>query len=212
MNLGPGNSRILTLGLDLGQRVDYTALAAIWSEPERDPVTQAPWGPWHHTVVYLERLRQHTEYAAIPEWIRRVLSRNNFTGRGTLVVDATGVGAPVVETLRRARLGLTILPVSITAGEAVTASDNGYHVPRLELLTALAQAIQSKNLLVSKGVGAAGSLFEEMANLRRTLTDGRVRITTQTHDDLVLSTALAWWWTHRNHKPMAAQRPLPVGW
>lgn len=212
MNLGPGNSRILTLGLDLGQRVDYTALAAIWSEPERDPVTHAPWGSWHHTVVYLERLRQNTEYAAVPEWIRRVLARNSFSGRGTLVVDATGVGAPVVETLRRAQLGLTVLPVSITAGESVTASNNGYHVPRLELLTRLAQAIQSQTLRISRGIGAANSLKEELSNLRRTLSAGRVRVTTQTHDDLVLATALAWWWSDRSRKEMNGRRPLPVGW
>ena len=128
-----GDERVV-LGLDLGQRQDWTALAVVAAAWEREPVTLARGRNWGARVVYLERMRRGSAYTEVGEWVRRVLERNGRPRYGTLVVDATGVGAPVVEMLRGARLGVGLAPVTITGGGKATEST----VPRVELMTRFA--------------------------------------------------------------------------
>ena len=62
------------------------------------------------------------------------------------IVDATGVGAPVVDMLRRADLPCRLMPVTITGGEHDAPVRGGYHVPKRELLTGLQVLVQSGGL------------------------------------------------------------------
>ena len=63
---------------------------------------------------YLERIRLGTSYPSIVEHLRQVIEIPEMAGRCTLVPDATGVGGPVMDMLRAARLGCPIVPVVIT--------------------------------------------------------------------------------------------------
>jgi len=66
----------------------------------------------------------------VVERVVQVAQSDALAGRCQMVVDATGVGRPVVDLLRRARPGCTILPVTITGGEKES-YDAGYHrVPK----------------------------------------------------------------------------------
>src|SRR5712692_926462 len=85
------------VGLDLGQSQDPTALSVV----ERAEVF-----PGAMDWVSYERPRA-----------RRVVGRSAREGRCTLVVDATGLGAPVVDMLRIANLRCEIVPVLLTGGE-----------------------------------------------------------------------------------------------
>ena len=100
------------VGLDLGQRHDPTAIAIV----ERLELAQA----WQATafpdlrVRHLERVALGTPYPAVVARVREIVRK---IGACVLVVDGTGVGAPVVDMLRAAGLGCEITAVTITGGE-----------------------------------------------------------------------------------------------
>ena len=104
----------------------------------------------------------------------------------TLVVDATGVGAPVVELLRRAPLEATLIPVTITSG-AHPAPDphGGWLIPRRDLLTRLRIAFESGLLRIPRSLPLARDILDELAHLSDTPSPR--------HDDLAFALALATW-------------------
>src|SRR5438270_13892549 len=91
------------LGLDLGQRVDHTAMALVTPVVEADgPVDYARFlqpTVERLRVVRLERLALGTRYAEVVRHVRALTSRPEFAGC-EVVADATGVGMPVVEMLQ----------------------------------------------------------------------------------------------------------------
>ncbi len=100
------------VGLDLGQSQDPTALSVVeraevfpgamdWVSYER-PRAQ------RFRVLHLERLLLGTPYPRAVERVRQVVGRSAREGKCTLVVDATGLGAPVVDMLRIANLGVKL--------------------------------------------------------------------------------------------------------
>ena len=86
------------LGLDLGQCVDYTAIALLeWVEQAGE------WDPahfvWRKTTAlrlrYLERVPLGTPYPEVVERVRWMVQRPEVAGRCEVMVDATGVGQAV---------------------------------------------------------------------------------------------------------------------
>ena len=65
----------------------------------------------------VERLPLGTPYPGVVARVREMVCGEALAGQCALVVDATGVGAPVVEMLRGARLGCEVTAVTITGGE-----------------------------------------------------------------------------------------------
>src|SRR6266568_3031382 len=108
------------IGLDLGKRLDCSALAVL-ERPEtargfdylhwmqRNPTEKAL------VVRYLERIQLGTPYTQVVTRLQQVNSRLRENGKCQLVVDATGVGMPVVDMLRAAKLDCTLTPVLITS-------------------------------------------------------------------------------------------------
>ena len=79
---------VVTLGLDIGQRVDPTALAVV--ETERRPVEGAGHSDVHHLIRYLERQPLGTPY---PEVVSRVVAvtaglAGRVPARPDLYIDA----------------------------------------------------------------------------------------------------------------------------
>jgi hypothetical protein len=86
-------------------------------------------------------------YPEILEEVRNVLLLIPPEDSFSLVVDATGVGGPVVDLARARGLGRGLMPVTITggSGENVSARD-GYRVPKRDLITGLQVAFETKTL------------------------------------------------------------------
>ena len=105
---------MLYVGLDLGQRQDFSALAVV----EREDLKFA-WmpAPRELSVRHLERMELGTPYPKVVERVCEVMRHPNVVHQSRLVVDATGVGAPVVDLLRSAGLGVRLTTVTITGGE-----------------------------------------------------------------------------------------------
>src|SRR5436853_4106818 len=86
-----------------------------------------------------------------------------LAGRCTLVMDATGVGAPVLDMLRRADLGCGIEPVILTGGERESHAGGIWHVPKLDLITGLKAMLEKQELELPKGYAPARLLEDEFA-------------------------------------------------
>jgi hypothetical protein len=165
----------------------------VWRE-ERDPATLAPRREVRHFVRMLRRAPLMTPYPDVVELVRKVVNAPALRGRTTLVVDATGVGGPVVDLLRRARLGCMLMPVMITGGSGESSDGSVWHVPKRDLIVGLQVAFQKRWLEVASGLAEAAAFREELLGMRmRVSSDGFERYGGRGHDDLVLAAALAWW-------------------
>src|SRR5438034_7964820 len=109
------------VGLDLGQSQDPTALSIVERAEvfpgEMDWVSYARRRPLRFRVLYLERMLLGTPYPRVVERVRQVLWRSAQQSKCTLVMDATGLGTPVLDMMRAANLGCEIVPVLLTGGE-----------------------------------------------------------------------------------------------
>ena len=183
------------IGVDLGQRRDSSAIAVVERVWERaathDFLSTGLDGQWWFRVRILERLRLDTEYPDVVERVRQIAELPGIRENRTIVVDGTGVGAPVVDLLRRARLGCMIVPIIITGGvQPSTALRNGYEsVPRSELLTAMQVLAQLGRLKIATRCKYAEALRREMLELKLAASAQRG----EAHDDLALAVALALW-------------------
>jgi hypothetical protein len=174
------------LGLDLGQKRDYSALVVIERVDRRRTFQTKEFETLD--VRYIERMPLGTPYPAVVERIREIVQWHEICGRCALVVDATGVGAPVVDMLHAARLGCELVAVTITGGrhEAAGARGNPASVPKRDLMAGI-------ELLLEKGQLRIGRGLREAARLGRELLSMRTGKDSAGHDDLVFALALACW-------------------
>jgi hypothetical protein len=126
-----------------------------------------------------------------------MMAQPQMNGRCGLAVDATGVGAPVVEMLRAARLGCALTPVTITSGEREHQTGAMCHVPKRDLMAGVQVLLEGGRLRVARGMAETGALVKELMDVQITQRGiGGVRIGAEgagKHDDLVIALALAVW-------------------
>jgi hypothetical protein len=162
---------------------------------------------------HLERLPLGTSYPAIVDHVVRLLHAPPLAQRPVaLLVDATGVGAPVVDLFKTADLGTaTLIPILITGGNAVVQEGTGYHVPKRGLISAVAVLLESRRLQIAALLPEATTLVKELGAFQRRVTragnDTYEAWREGAHDDTVLAVALGgWfreWWNHH----LDQQRP-----
>jgi hypothetical protein len=197
-------------GLDLGQRQDYTALVLLErldSFGEFEPLT------WTRPVLstlhvrYIHRFPRNTTYPRIVDSVNNLVRDPRVFERANIVVDATGVGAPVVDLLREKRPGSAVCPVVITGGDAVNERQTCTSVPKKDLVSSVALLLQQKALVIPSKLPFADILIEELLNFRSTIhPNGNTAYGAwreRDHDDLVLAMDLACWksrvlWPHLN--------------
>ncbi len=192
------------MGLDLGQIQDFTTIAVVGRaelKGEWDPVVFA----WKKEVAprlrYLERVPLGTPYTEVLERAAQVTRAPKLAGGCELVVDATRVGRPVVDLLRKLRLGGKIDPVTVTGGTTEGCTDGYYQVPRCDLITRLQILLQRGALQIAAGMECGPALVKEMGDMRVRVTCGGHETFEAwregTHDDLVFAVALACWWARK---------------
>ena len=200
----PGHKFYL-LGLDLGQATDHSALAVVErvQNPQRDEVAQ-------YAVRRLQRWDLHTPYRTVVEDVRQLLEQPSLAKmRCVLVLDATGVGRPVVEMVLQADLPLPrLFPIFIHGGDKAREAEGTWRVPKRDLATTLAVLLQNHRLQIAPALPLAQTLAEELANFRvkidpKTAHESFAAWREKEHDDLVLATALACW--------VGEQVPLELG-
>jgi hypothetical protein len=169
-------------------------------------------------VSHLERYELGTPYPLMIERITALMNRPPLAGRSTLLVDATGVGLPVVDALRDA--GLDLEAVTITGGGKVTPVRGGWHVPKRDLIASAQIALQARRLIIAEGLPHTATLVKELQDYRVEISEATghdsYNARSGAHDDLVLAVALAVWnrdhvWWHWDRQAEAIGRPAMMG-
>jgi hypothetical protein len=195
------------VGVDLGQARDFSTIvidevnfaervhkqrpkfAPVGTEVRREKIT-------YHRLRHVERIPLGTSYPDVLDRVSTVMGTVPPLPRDpVLVMDATGVGRPVMDLARKH--GLTPLGVTITAGSNETCERDDYRVAKKILASTVAVALDTERLQVV-------AVGDHVGTLRKELQAFRVKVTAnqnesfeswreQDHDDLVLASAMAIW-------------------
>jgi hypothetical protein len=207
------------IGLDLGQSQDYTALCVL--EATGGAFASPPtFGPKYYAVRHLQRWVLGTTYPAIVQDVAALLWRPPLAGTWVpLVVDATGVGRPVVDLFRAS--GLPAIAVTLTGGIQDNLGDGvNVTVPKRTVVSNLVACFQSGRLKIAQALDQAPVLINELANfkLKVNLETGNESYEAwreAIHDDLVLCVGIACWYAERCFQPqicaVAGEFRLPRG-
>ena len=210
----------VTIGCDLGKQQDFTAISVAESQLTGQDES--------FTVRHLERAMLGTDYTRIAirlaelhdkllEAVRAANTKRlaikrqgeasqTIIGEPEVYIDATGLGGPFIDFLRRESPKLRIVAVTITSGDKdlqqlVDAGYDKLHVGKEALVGRLQVLLGSGRIKIpSSETGKA--LQEELRVFRRKLSksSGHANYGAEegSHDDLVIATALSVWKRARN--------------
>jgi hypothetical protein len=172
---------MFVIGVDLGQAVDYSAIAVI----------ELGLGQSRSQTLdlrHIERVPLGESYTAV---VDRLAALNASLPDSRLVMDATGVGRPVRDML--IAKGVEPVAVSITSGRETRCVDGIWRVPKRELLRGLCVALESGLLRIAEGLPYTAALKAELGAFQAAFTNsGNVKFNgVSEHDDLVIAVALA---------------------
>ncbi len=130
--------KYLFVGLDLGQSKDFSALAiiecvrTITNGGEKDEITQL-------NCIHLQRWQLRTPYPAIvADTVKLVNNLDPFLypkEKTTLAIDATGVGAPVIDLFKREQIHAELKPIQIVGGANISEEFGMTRVPKRDLVS-----------------------------------------------------------------------------
>ncbi|MDO5681229.1 MAG: hypothetical protein Q4G46_00170 [Propionibacteriaceae bacterium] len=222
-----------SLGLDLGQINDYSALAIVehvdtlpegwtihtWNKRlddlrrDRQWVEPPPLTRQLH-VVHLQRWALGTPYTEVVEDVVALAARPELDG-SRLYVDQSGVGRPVVDLLRHAyldgRMGNTA-----PYGRTITGGDKSgpAGTAKRDLIAALEIPLQQGRFKLPKKLPLGDVLRRELAGFKLRLkpTTGHAQIDIKRagegHGDLVIAAALACMHPDFNIRPTIKESEL----
>lgn len=176
-------SLLRVAGIDIGKAADPTAVALL--------------ADWRAERLY--RIALGTDYQTVAKHISEI-SRQGYA----LWIDATGVGAPVIDQARQ--LGAVVQAVSITAGERIHRAGDGWTVPKRELVEGLQAAIGNR-LSLALPSSEKETLFAEMTafQVQHGKHAAKFAAAAGKHDDLVLALALGVFGSRLSHISRDAQ-------
>ncbi|MEM9553707.1 MAG: hypothetical protein AAGC60_05565 [Acidobacteriota bacterium] len=181
------------IGVDVGQSHDPTALCVA----EEDERTVAGRSTVHWLVRHLERLPLGTPYPAVVERLEAVIDHaaDRAGLRPVLLVDATGVGKPIVDRLRTLAPPADLWAVQFVSGSRCTLDRAKRHLRagKQRIIRHLEIALEQGRVHLPS-TREADALARELQTFERRIdTNGSVRLEAfrhGTHDDLVTALAL----------------------
>lgn len=195
---------LVTIGVDIGQRRDPTAIVV--AEATRSLIPTGPVG-WQteFDVRHLERLPLGTSYPDVAdrvgEIVRNLWRRPAPNGRRVwLVLDSTGVGNPVVELVRQRVTSNTaaITGATFIHGERLngTIGDKEIRVGKSFLVSRMQALFQTRRIRLPVDHREAQAMLKELQEYEiridaATSADTYGAFKTGAHDDLVTALGLA---------------------
>ena len=194
-----GSMRVI-IGVDVGQKVDPTAIAVV--EPKRRDEE------WTFLARHLERLALGTPFRDAAERTSKVVAgvvarmrtseARERLERGAIMMnmDATGVGAPIVEMLKERvdSKACTIRAIYFTHGDRLTRREDGLSLGKAYLVSRMQALIQSGRIELPR-TREAEELAEELLDYEirvdEDANDKYGAFKVGTHDDLVTALGLA---------------------
>ncbi len=181
------------MGLDLGKSQDHTAVALL--EVHGEP----PEANYH--CRHLQRFKLGTIYPHIVESVRELCRREPLlSGKPTLAVDQTGVGSPVVDIFKQAKLNADLQPILIHGGDHAVRENGVWRVPKRELVGSTQVALQTGRLKIASELPEVSILTQELQSFQVEISQSgfdSYNARTGAHDDLVLALAMAVWLAQR---------------
>lgn len=197
-----GAGRLLSvIGIDIGQKRDPTAICV--AEVDRRRIEEDPNAKGrkeaHYLVRYLQRLALGISYPMIADRLSEICQRvAEQSGRSPVIyVDATGVGAPVVDALRSivsSKSRLWAVHISHGDQRKEERSERRVTLGKALLVSRLQVLLQYKRLHLPD-TAEARALAQELLDYEIRVDDnaherfGAFRV--GTHDDLVTALGLA---------------------
>jgi hypothetical protein len=199
----------LYFGLDLGKRRDYSALAILeyirpfyTRQNFTTYTTEAEYEEPRYAIRFLERIPLETRYTDVVGRISaKIYYALNRSYDCTLIVDATGVGQPVVEMFRDLPPRATLAPVVITAGGSESKAKDEWRVPKNDLIAGLQVMLESGSLKIATGLKYGDALMEELLEFRSAPNSKGSDSYEGPQDDLVLALSLAVWRARKHELP-----------
>ncbi len=192
-----GISEGVNVGIDVGQRVDPTAIcvAEVQRRDYRLIDGEPVGGERHYLARHVERLALGTSYPKVAERLREIYQKLKAAQRRVSVrIDATGVGTPVVDLMRAADVPATA--VYLTGGEKEFVDGDELRLPKTLMVSRLQVLLQSRRIHLPDTPDAKALISElleyeikvtESANLQMGV------FSTGKHDDLATALGLACW-------------------
>jgi len=201
------------VGVDLGQAQDYSAV--VIAERLSYPSIADGQELDEYHIRHCERLPLGTSYEDQKQHIKKLIThatRKNPVQQITLIVDATGVGRPVIDSMRGD--GLTPIPVTVHGGQSVSFDESGWHVPKRDLVAAAKVLLGKKQLKIGRGLPFADVLITELQNFQVTVNiatghDSYEAWREGAHDDLVFAVSLACWYAFTRRKKREEPTYIP---
>lgn len=158
-----------------------------------------------YDVRHIHRWKLGTPYPTIVNDVVTMMSREPLKSRCNLVIDATGVGRPVVDMFNHhPGRDFSFSRVLITGGDTASNVDGYWHTPKRDLVGAVQVLLQTRRLRFPEA-----SKVPEVATLMSELATFQTKINLATahdsygawregqHDDLTLALAMAVWFAER---------------
>lgn len=186
--------RGVRLGVDIGQRQDFTALVVTENQNRN--------GIDHYIVRKIERMPLGTKYPAVAN--RVVQAFTNLQARAAAVsyiedpypvecwIDATGVGLPVLDLVREK--GVPAKAAILTGTETITErADNVISIGKGYMVSRLAVLLEAGRLHLPINAEATALISEMKAYNRKPNARGHMSYNAESgkHDDLVIALALS---------------------
>lgn len=191
---------MILYGLDVGRAKDHSALSIVARviQPADSGlntlVTQ-------YFLVYMERYPLQTPYTVIEMEAKRFWDWADAAGlQRHFIMDMTGVGAPVLEGIRRR--GVRAIGVNITGGNFENQPEPmQYNVPKAALVTTLIKTFQDHRIKGYATLKAWEQFKQELGSFGYKInSDATVTYESaseKVHDDIVISVALPIWYGER---------------
>ena len=144
-----------SVGLDLGQKQDPTAIAIVERTEAAKGFDRVTLDAGDGDAIPPEAPGTGNAGNAVSAGggaRARAGAVGKLAGRCALAADATGVGAPVMDLLRAAGLGCELVAVTITGGDRAVRADDGWRVPKRDLVVGLQVMLEAESLRIAAGL------------------------------------------------------------
>ncbi len=211
-------SSFITIGVDVGQKHDPTAIAVVEGQLRTEPNPARPGNDKqiaNFLVRFLERQPVGTSYPEIAQRVSELCRKVEGRGgrRPIVYIDATGLGTPVVDLIKEGiPISWPVWAVYFTFGDRRTADEDARQVTlgKAFLVTQLQALIQARRIHLPK-TAESEILVEELLDyeitVERDANDHYGAFRVGKHDDLVTALGLA---VHRTPSWRASVYPEDV--
>lgn len=182
----------VTIGIDIGQRRDPTAICVAQFESRPEPTRPEI----HFVIRHLDRLPLRTSYPDIADRLRGLCERvaHQSGSQPIVYADATGVGLPVVEILRKGAPSARVVSVFFSHGDRRTEENDEIRLGKAFLVSRLQALLQTGRLHLPRTTEAdalAAELDEYEIRVSEDANDRYGAFRVGKHDDLVTALGLA---------------------